>query len=226
MAISTTTKLVTGSLASCSVVGGGVLAGSKYFGKETEKKPITTLLKEKNPEKRLIAQSSTGSEAEWKEAWKSYLTSGSNVWSIEEGTKQPNGTDNAPTSFIQKCMENSEVKVENEQDTTYFQVLSYCTRDTLIKDLISGTKRLLVNSSDQDTEGWSASWSAYKSKNTNNQSGKDKWALDDWSQKHSESNVPESFKQKCGDKSSGKAYSQKSLVEDYSLVLEWCTTNS
>nr|WP_014272173.1 hypothetical protein [Mycoplasma haemocanis] len=226
MIISSTTKLVASSLASCSVAVGGLLVGSQYLWKNPEKKSISSLLKEKNPEKRLIEKSSTGSESEWKAAWKNYLTSGGNIWSIDGGDKQPNGTDNAPSDFIQKCLDKSNISVDNEQDTIYSQVLNYCTRDTLIKDLIFGSKRILVNASDKDTSEWNASWALYKSKNTNTSKNGDKWALDDWDKKHSESNAPDSFKKKCVDKSTNKAYSQKSLVEDYSLVSEWCTTNA
>ncbi|AEG72600.1 hypothetical protein MHF_0321 [Mycoplasma haemofelis Ohio2] len=90
---------------------------------------------------------------------------------------------------------------------------------------MSGSKRLLVNSGNEDSAAWNKAWEAYKAKNTGNQQAQDKWALGNLNSQSNENTVPSSFKQKCVEKSSSNAYSQSSLVEDYELVLEWCTTN-
>ncbi|AEG72609.1 hypothetical protein MHF_0330 [Mycoplasma haemofelis Ohio2] len=225
MSFPLTTKVALGSLASCSVVGGGILMGSNFFGKDQEKTSLSSLMKTKNPEKRLISRSVSGSDATWKAAWKRYLDSNSNVWALTIGTAKKDGNDEAPAAFLNKCAENSDALIENERDPLYSQVLSYCTRDTLIKDLISesGSRRFLDGTSGKDTAEWKAAWEAYKSKNTNKEDKQDKWSLSDWKDKHSQGEALDSFKNKCTEKSSINAYSQSSLVEDYGLVLDWCT---
>ncbi|CBY92291.1 hypothetical protein HF1_02830 [Mycoplasma haemofelis str. Langford 1] len=228
MSVSLSSKLALGSLAGGSAIGGGILVGSKYLGEDSKKSVLSALLKEKNPEKRFISKDDSSSGAFWKAAWKNYLTSSSNSWSLNiEGVKK-DGTDTPPSSFVDKCVEKSGELVENEKDPLYSQVLSYCTRDTLIKDLVTenASKRFLDVASGKDTSQWKTSWDSYKSKNENKTTRKDKWNLTDWQEKQGQNDVPESFKSKCTEKSSINAYSGSSLVEDYGFVLDWCTTNA
>ncbi|AEW45118.1 hypothetical protein MHC_01260 [Mycoplasma haemocanis str. Illinois] len=227
MSLSFSSKLALGSLVGGSAIGGGIFAGSKYFLKGVEKSSLFSLLKAKNPEKRLISKTISNSDPTWKAAWKNYLLSNSNSWSLNvEGAKK-DGTDVPPSDFINRCYEKSEGMVEDEKDPLYSQFLNYCTRDTLIKDLVldSASKRFLDKTSGKDTSEWKSSWDSYKSKNADKTTGKDKWALTDWQEKHGQNDAPDSFKNKCTEKASVSAYSGSLLVEDYERVLDWCTAN-
>ncbi|AEW45114.1 hypothetical protein MHC_01240 [Mycoplasma haemocanis str. Illinois] len=225
-------------IASTLVAVGTASAGAIYFGTDWFKKDpksvkssIASLIQKSNPEKRLLTSSEQPSDKAWKDAWAKYRNQNkeSNPWGIASWTRVDSnvqGDINAPSDFISKCISQNSSEVLNSEDPLYKEVLDYCTRDTLIKDLISTSKRLLVNSGSTDSEAWNTAWKAYKDKNTNNQQNKDKWTLSDWNQKYGESSAPDSFKNKCIEKSSANAYSGSSLVEDYELVSEWCTTNA
>ncbi|CBY92288.1 hypothetical protein HF1_02800 [Mycoplasma haemofelis str. Langford 1] len=226
------TKIASAIAAASTASAGGIYFGTDLLKKSSKevKSTIASLIQKSNPEKRLLTSSTQPSDKAWKDAWAKYRNQNkeSNSWGISSWTKTNSdvqGDADAPNDFISKCASQSSLEVLNTDDSAYKEVLSYCTRDTLIKDLISGSKRLLVNSGNEDSEAWNTAWKAYKAKNTGNQQAQDKWALGDWNSQSSQGTAPTTFKQKCVDKSSSNAYSQSSLVEDYELVLEWCTTN-
>ncbi|CBY92293.1 hypothetical protein HF1_02850 [Mycoplasma haemofelis str. Langford 1] len=221
--------------ASTFAAAGTATAGGIYFGtdifkeKVVTKKTIASLLREKYPQKRLISSSSV-SDLDWKKAYKTYReenkerNKGQDTWKLD-GWDRPSEVQEVDTTaeFISRCNSNKLVEVEGEQDPLYKQVLRYCTRDTLVKDLIeeSSGKRLLNSTDGQDTEAWNTAWGVYKT--NNNVSGKDKdtWEFSDWSEKKGGDTLPQGFKTKCDEKAKVPAFELEN--ENYKNVLAWCT---
>ncbi|AEG72596.1 hypothetical protein MHF_0317 [Mycoplasma haemofelis Ohio2] len=206
-------------------------AGGIYFGTDLlkSKKTITDLIREKNPNKRLIT-STTVSDDAWKKAYKAYREEnkekerGQDSWKLSDWAK-PNGDIqevNTTAEFINKCKSNSGLEASKDNDLLYQQVLKYCTRATLVSDLIAENnkgRRLLKSSGQGDDNGWQTVWSTYKQHN----SGKtnDTWSLTDWSGKKGGNELPTNYKTTCDTKSSEEAF--KTDDEKYLNVLNWCT---
>ncbi|AEW45076.1 hypothetical protein MHC_01050 [Mycoplasma haemocanis str. Illinois] len=216
-------KLSAGLLGVGTVAAGGVLV---YKGLS---KPLTYSIKDllavENPEKRLISKSSDGSSAEWKEAWKLYLSSykkdGKNPFflSKDKPNTEPDGKENAPAEFMNKCEEFSRDMVVDKKDNRYQNVLDYCTRNTLIQDLIQELGRTLLKESGDD---WSVGWESYRKANAGRQQSQDIWKLSDWSNaQNSSSPVSEDFKKKCKDKLESSVGAK--VDDDYQNVVNWCS---
>ncbi|CBY92253.1 hypothetical protein HF1_02450 [Mycoplasma haemofelis str. Langford 1] len=214
---------------------GTATAGAVYFGRDLVggedkvKTPIKELIKTANPHKRLI-EGSTVSDPHWKEVWKEYrnanLNKGVDFWNIQ-GWQKPTGnvtnSDDASSHFISACSSKLNEEVESSKDPLYLQVISYCTRDALISDLIKekGNGKTLLSKEGNDSEAWKAVWTSYKTGNTNKAKGQDKWGLSDWDTKNNDVSAPDSFKDKCKEKSEKKTVD--SSEDDYKEVLDWCT---
>ncbi|CBY92255.1 hypothetical protein HF1_02470 [Mycoplasma haemofelis str. Langford 1] len=205
---------------------GTAAAGAVYFGKDLiadskDKISVRELIKTTHPHKRLIT-GKVVSDQYWKDSWRDYrnahLNKDLDSWKLREWFKPTATVDNssdASAHFIDACFLKAEEEVEGTSDLLYSQVLSYCTRDALISDLIREKNPSKTLLSDSDGDKWKAPWEAYKNAN------KDKWKLSDWDQRKNEVNVPETFKNECKQKLGTKT----SVAEngDYEDVLNWCT---
>ncbi|AEW45120.1 hypothetical protein MHC_01270 [Mycoplasma haemocanis str. Illinois] len=226
---------VTSTLVAASIT----TAGSIYFGTDlfreknvVTKKTIVSLIAKKHPQKRLITSNSI-SDVYWKKAYRIYREEnkghdkGQDSWKLD-GWTRPSEVSNevdTTTEFISRCNSNQLVEVEGEDDFLYQQVLRYCTRDTLVKDLIEerSGKRLISSVNGQDTEAWNAAWGLYKTSNNISGKSKDTWEFSDWDSKKGGNDLPQDFKTKCDEKAKMPAFELEN--ENYKNVLSWCTTN-
>ncbi|AEW45084.1 hypothetical protein MHC_01090 [Mycoplasma haemocanis str. Illinois] len=216
-------KLAAGLLGVGTATVGGVLTYRSFIKPTTHS--IRDLLAVKNPEKRLISRSADGSSAEWKAAWKLYLSAyqkdGKNPFSLnkEKPNEEPNGNENAPSEFMNKCEGLSGNMVVDKEDERYKNVLSYCTRNTLIQDLIQESGRTLLKETGDD---WSASWKSYREVNSGKEQNQDIWKLSDWNaKKGADSSISDDLKKKCKEKLESNAGIQ--VDDDYQNVVKWCS---
>ncbi|AEW45092.1 hypothetical protein MHC_01130 [Mycoplasma haemocanis str. Illinois] len=212
-------KVAAGVLGAGAVAAGGALAYKGLIKSPTHS--IKDLLATKNPEKRLISKSNDGSSAEWKAAWKLYLTAykNNNQNPFFLTVAKPTTIDDnqsAPSEFMSKCESLIMEQVSNEKDDKYKGVLQYCTRSTLVKDLVMESGRSIL----QDSDDWSGSWNSYKSANTDKGDKQDTWKLEDWNTKKSGSTVSGDLQKKCKEKLGSKVGMQ---VDDYSNIVKWCS---
>ncbi|AEW45100.1 hypothetical protein MHC_01170 [Mycoplasma haemocanis str. Illinois] len=186
---------------------------------------VRDLLAAKNPEKRLIANSTDGSSDEWKKAWQlysqAYKDNGKNPFSLAlEKPSTVDGNQNAPVEFMNKCAFFLNKEVLDEKDEDYRNVLQYCTRDTLVSDLITENGRSLIGES-EGKEAWQKTWDDYKGKYSTKSNGQDHWTLNGWDSQKSQADAPQVFKQECTKRSKSKAHTLDN--KDYQDVLHWCT---
>ncbi|CBY92284.1 hypothetical protein HF1_02760 [Mycoplasma haemofelis str. Langford 1] len=206
-------------------------AGGIYFGTDLlkSKKTITDLIREKNPNKRLIT-STTVSDDAWKKAYKAYREEnkekerGQDSWKLSDWSKPNGNIQEADTTeeFINKCKSNSGLEASKDNDLLYQQVLKYCTRATLVSDLIAENnkgRRLLKSSGQEGEADWQKAWNVYKQQNIGKNSNP--WSLADWDSKKAGNDLPTNYKTTCDTKSSEEAF--KTDDEKYLNVLNWCT---
>ncbi|CBY92316.1 hypothetical protein HF1_03080 [Mycoplasma haemofelis str. Langford 1] len=221
--------------ASAAALTGTAATGGIYFGtdlfKNENKTAISSLIKNTNPEKRLITSKGVGDDV-WKKAYKAYREANKDnekdIWGLKDWTKpnDPIVETNATEEFISKCDSNSKAEVSNKDDLLYKQVLAYCTRDTLVSDLISEGntgKKLLdknVSGSDQDS-GWQEAWKVYRTQNSSKGAGQDPWGLESWDTKKDKDELPNNYKDKCVEHANKPAHQLDD--ENYRNVLSWCT---
>ncbi|CBY92259.1 hypothetical protein HF1_02510 [Mycoplasma haemofelis str. Langford 1] len=213
-------------LAAASVVS----VSSIYFGTDLlkSKRSVSELIKALRKDKRLI----TGSSVEdpyWKAAWKKYRadnnSKASDAWGIKGWVKVVGEIpdDNAPQDFINSCKDKRERKIVNENNPLFFQVVSYCSRDTLVSDLIKEnypSKKILEKVDQGNSDGWKAAWASYKNVNTVKTKDHDIWKLTDWPSQSAE-NAPDTFMNKCAEKVKVTAFDLNN--EDYLNAVRWCT---
>ncbi|CBY92299.1 hypothetical protein HF1_02910 [Mycoplasma haemofelis str. Langford 1] len=232
--MTTTLKAASTFAAAGTAAAGGVYFGTDIFKEKNTvtKRTIASLLREKHPQKRLISSDSI-SDPDWRKAYKLYREEnkdrdkGQDTWKLDSWTRPSEVSQevDATSEFISKCNSSKLLEVSGELDSLYQQVLKYCTRDTLVKDLISESsgKRLLSSSEGQDAEAWSKVWDAYKTQNNVDGKGKDVWEFSDWSEKKSGTDLPKDFKTKCDEKAKLPTFTLEN--ENYRNVLSWCTTD-
>ncbi|AEW45117.1 hypothetical protein MHC_01255 [Mycoplasma haemocanis str. Illinois] len=222
-------------IASVAIVGtasiGGIYFGTDLLKQRSNllKKTISSLLKEKNAEKRLIDFSAPIGDKAWKEAWKAYREANktTNPWGITGWSQTSSAVDSnvdAPKDFVDKCSIKSSLAVEGVEDAVYREVLSYCTRATLVSDLISENNkgRKILKSTDQNEEAnWKKVWDVYKSRNSVKTKDGDIWKLKDWETKHSGDVLPDNYKTTCDSKILEEVF--KTDDERYLNALNWCT---
>ncbi|CBY92290.1 hypothetical protein HF1_02820 [Mycoplasma haemofelis str. Langford 1] len=229
--MTTAAKVASGVAAASTASVGGIYFGTDLFNQQSKslKRTVSSLLREKNPEKRLINPSVAVGDKAWKEAWSRYRNANktTNPWGVT-GWSQTSETVNsdtaAPEDFISKCSTKSALEVSGTEDSIYNEVLSYCTRATLVSDLISenNRNRKILKSTDQNQEGdWKKVWDVYKSKNSNKAKDGDVWKLQGWEAKHSGDTLPDNYKTTCDSKIVEEVF--KLDDQRYLNVLSWCT---
>ncbi|AEW45088.1 hypothetical protein MHC_01110 [Mycoplasma haemocanis str. Illinois] len=210
---------------------GTVTVGTVYFGKNLinnreDKKTMSSireLIKNSKPHKRLISGDSV-SDPFWKAAWKRYrdenLNRDSDSWNLQDWIKPSgsiNGDDNSSSHLITACSSKVDLEVEDEKTILFEQVLSYCTRDALVSDLLKerASNKIVLSENSNENEKWKTPWESYK------KSGNNKWSLDDWSSQSNKDVAPASFKEACKNKLASKT--EETKEGDYEDVLNWCT---
>ncbi|CBY92268.1 hypothetical protein HF1_02600 [Mycoplasma haemofelis str. Langford 1] len=223
MSIPLPAKVATGVL-----VGGTAAAGGSFLYKGTSKPQtysIKDLLASKNPEKRLISTSDSGSSAEWKAAWKAYRDTykdrDSNPFSLTATQLKDSSSDpNAPNELISGCKSLFMEQVVDTEGEKYKTVLGYCTRNTLVKDLILESNRNLMPESGGN---WGEIWKDYRKANEGKGKDQDTWKLTDWeNKKDQDSSASDDLPKKC--KTKLETSSGVKTVNDYQDVVNWCST--
>ncbi|AEW45127.1 hypothetical protein MHC_01305 [Mycoplasma haemocanis str. Illinois] len=220
-------KVVSATAVIGTAVTGGIYLGTDFF--KDKKVEIAVLLKTSHPNKRLITSKSVSDDS-WKKAYKAYREANKDkikdIWNLKDWTKPSATVDetNATDDFISKCNSNSKLEVDGSSDPLYEQVLAYCTRDTLVSDLISEYgkgKRLLSKDGSDQEDAWKAAWNIYKTQNKDKEENQDPWKLSEWKNKKSGNELPNDYKDKCVEYSQKPAYQLEN--ENYKNVLDWCT---
>ncbi|CBY93114.1 hypothetical protein HF1_11060 [Mycoplasma haemofelis str. Langford 1] len=227
MALSTAAKsaigLGTAGGVASSAAGINYLITSKGFS-------ISELVKSKSPNKRKLIKSSNGSEDAWQKSWKAYReefnNSNKNPFSLVL-TKGTVTSTNATQEFMSACETWESRNVKSTEDEDYKVFLKYCTRNTLMSDLVSENPRrkaLTKSDTESNAQGWKDAWADYKKKNPYVQDRKGVWDLSDWSTKHNQDNAPVTFMTRCDTELKREYYDIEG--EDYNRVISWCTENS
>ncbi|AEG73471.1 hypothetical protein MHF_1233 [Mycoplasma haemofelis Ohio2] len=168
-------------------VGAFALKGLSLPGSE---KSIPSLISQ-DPSRRPIDMSEVEN---WKKVWQAYKDSGKDIWNIGNSGEEP-------AALKVACSEKLDSRVESRDSEGYKAFEKYCSRDTLVSDLIkeNASGRALIAKASGSSEEWKAAWKVYKEhvKNSNKAANKDIWGLSDWPSKSSEENAPESFMTKC-----------------------------
>ncbi|AEW45765.1 hypothetical protein MHC_04545 [Mycoplasma haemocanis str. Illinois] len=190
-----------------ATAGAGVLVVKGLPNFETKESISSFLAKDRT--KRAIAD-----DEDWTKSWTEYKRSAKDIWRL--------GSDaNVPSSFKSECKKRSESKVSGIDSDEYKNFLAYCTRDTLISDLLKDSKETLLNSSEgAETDGWKSAWTRYI--NENKEKGSDVWAVADFNSKknNTNENAPEDFRKKCESKLGSNDISNTDLLNQ---VKSWCT---
>ncbi|CBY92313.1 hypothetical protein HF1_03050 [Mycoplasma haemofelis str. Langford 1] len=230
MSLPTLAKGALGLGAASATATGAAYAGG-LFNKNSKEELVSTLLKIFHPQKRLITASER-SDSKWKEAWKKYKKdneakkSGEDSWSLKGWTKpdasKVNSDEAAPDYFVRECKSRSSQKTSGTSSDLYQNVLKYCTRDTLVSDLISeygkGKKLLTTSSSEGD---WKEVWKLYRDQNKANNKSVDDWKFSDWGAKKEGDTLPTDYQKKCSEKSLEPAFEIGDVK--YLNVLTWCS---
>ncbi|AEW45157.1 hypothetical protein MHC_01455 [Mycoplasma haemocanis str. Illinois] len=221
--MTTLVKVAFATTVSGATIGGGIYFSSDLF--KAKKVSISSLLRSVNPEKRLITATEV-KDADWKSSYKLYRDQNKNnekdIWNLKGWSKPttPVTLTDATQEFLSACDANSKVEVSGKEDPLYKQVLAYCTRNTLVSDLIKeenkGKQLLDTSGSEQETE-WKAAWGVYRTQNKD----KNPWGINNWETEKDKETLPSDYKSKCEEKIKQPAH--KLEDENYKNVLAWCT---
>ncbi|CBY93142.1 hypothetical protein HF1_11340 [Mycoplasma haemofelis str. Langford 1] len=188
---------------------------------------ISELIKTKNPDKRLITSQSL-EDADWKKSWEDYRKANKNAKNGEDTFQlsdwSPITTEITSTaasqSLLNACSSNSKKRaVESSQ--LYRDVLNYCTRDTLISDLLKESGRTpLLKSEAATSPEWKKAWESYRV--ANKDKSEDAWKLQGFDgQKNQEGQQAwDTFMNQCETNLKSKEISNSLLL---SQVKDWCT---
>ncbi|AEW45771.1 hypothetical protein MHC_04575 [Mycoplasma haemocanis str. Illinois] len=199
--------LVTGATAT---TGMGILA-FKGFSFSKDEKSISSLLS-KDPSKRAIDITEIDY---WKTAWASYKVSNKDFWNLGNGQDVPEG-------FKTACRDKLESKVSGVDSEDYQNFLSYCSRDTLISDLIKDSKLVPLSKTEADnTDGWKKAWESYIDANKEKLNNDDAWKVNNFkTEKDKKDKALADFRDKCETNLGSKDISNTALFDQ---VKKWCT---
>ncbi|AEW45789.1 hypothetical protein MHC_04665 [Mycoplasma haemocanis str. Illinois] len=188
MSSSLAIKSLLGITGATATAGLGILA-VKGLPFSREKVSISSLLNNE-PSRRLIADSET---AYWTSAWTSYKNSGKDIWGLGQGET----SDALKTA----CRNKLDLKVENKNSEEYQSYLNYCSRYTLVSDLISenNPNKEQISKGDGNSQEWKKAWKSYvdDQRTSKTDGGDGIWKLGDWKDHHSKDTAPTSFMDKC-----------------------------
>ncbi|CBY93239.1 hypothetical protein HF1_12310 [Mycoplasma haemofelis str. Langford 1] len=182
---------------SAALVGGTAAAGmasaaAGYYAfspSDKEERVISSLLSE-DPSRRAIADNE-----DWSSAWSKYKASNKDVWDLKNSDAE------VPEVFKTACKNRLESKVSGRDSEGYRDFVSYCTRDTLVSDLIKDRgKELLDKSKGGSDAGWIKVWKDYISDDRNKSKAKDGdiWKLTGWETENSKNDkAPDVFMTAC-----------------------------
>ncbi|AEG73470.1 hypothetical protein MHF_1232 [Mycoplasma haemofelis Ohio2] len=190
---------------------------------------ISELIRTKNPDKRLITSQSL-EDADWKKSWEAYrkvnkdAPKGKDTFQLPDWSGSISGAigagDNAIKGLLDACASKSNQKALPDSQL-YKDVLAYCTRGTLISDLIKDSgKTALSKNSAVDAKEWKDAWERYRL--ANKSSGTDAWSVSTFStvKENANQSPPEDFRTKCETHLKSTDISNSELLE---RVKDWCT---
>ncbi|AEG73484.1 hypothetical protein MHF_1248 [Mycoplasma haemofelis Ohio2] len=197
---------------------------------EEKEKPVSELIKIHNPEKRLITATAVGDSA-WKKAWQAYRTTnksapvGKDTFQLSDWSGvisgDINATDDAKKTLLDACSLNSKKKVLQDSQL-YKDVLSYCTRDTTISDLVTESKKTVLSKIGTQTSDpkWKAAWERYRLANKGLST--DAWSVSGFSsaKDNANQNALDGFRDQCESKLASTSIKDMKLLEQ---VKSWCT---
>ncbi|AEW45768.1 hypothetical protein MHC_04560 [Mycoplasma haemocanis str. Illinois] len=218
---------------SLAVVGGVSVAAGAAIGipqlLSNRGQTISELIKTRNPEKRLISSPSL-EDSDWKKSWEAYRKDNKGAVKGKDTFQLPDWSGpiseaisdgvNALQSLLNACSEKSNQKVLPDSKL-YKDVLSYCTRGTLISDLIKDSgKTALSKTASVDTKEWKDAWERYRL--ANKSSSTDVWGVNTFStvKENANQSPPEDFRTKCETHLKSSDISNLELLE---RVKNWCT---
>ncbi|CBY93124.1 hypothetical protein HF1_11160 [Mycoplasma haemofelis str. Langford 1] len=205
---------------------GALVFGIYKLSSSEELKTISSLLDSK---KRKLIKSNDGSEESWKSAWQKYRSdfnsSDKNPFSLtwSKGTSSVS-SENATQAFMEACEVQGSKKVKDIESEDYQLFFKYCTRNTLMSDLVvenPSRKALVKVANETEDSKWVAVWEDYKKVNKDKANQADHWKLSDWPNKSSENKVPVSFMTQCETELKREYFDVEG--DDYKKVISWCT---
>ncbi|AEW45784.1 hypothetical protein MHC_04640 [Mycoplasma haemocanis str. Illinois] len=200
-----------------SALGAGAIMYGDLLSPKIQKESIASFLS-KNPVKRAIG---TSEEEDWKKVWKMYKDSKQDIWNLG------NLSGDAPTEFKNVCKEKLNLKVSGSGSEEYKDFLLFCSRDTLISDLIreNNKDRDMLEGTDASSSDWKNAWKEYSSdsRNQKTENGSNIWNLNDWKTQHSQQNAPQTFIDKCVANIKHPSHNINDLL--YLDTVKFCTKN-
>ncbi|AEG73490.1 hypothetical protein MHF_1254 [Mycoplasma haemofelis Ohio2] len=182
-------KSLLGLAGATATAGLGTLA-VKGLPSPKEQVSISSLLS-KDPSRRVIAD---GESSHWTSAWTSYKNSGKDIWGLGKG-------ESVPDDLKTTCKNKLDSKVEGKDSEEYQSFLSYCSRYTLVSDLISenNPNKEPIPKGNGESQEWKKAWKAYvdDQRTSKTDNGDGVWKLGDWKDHHSKDVAPTSFMGKC-----------------------------
>ncbi|AEW45736.1 hypothetical protein MHC_04400 [Mycoplasma haemocanis str. Illinois] len=222
------TTLYKGIIGAVGVTSGIGLTALYKSGSFEKQQVISSLLSSSNKDRRKLVKSSSGAEDGWKQSWKEYRevfnNTGKNPFSLALTKETGSVTSvNATQEFMSACESWESKKVKNIEDEDYQTFLKYCTRNTLMSDLIkeNGRQALVKSGTETSDAKWTKVWEEYKKHNIVKTAQSDYWKLNDWANKNGSSTVPVSFMNRCDSELNRSYYDVHG--DDYKKVVDWCT---
>ncbi|CBY93120.1 hypothetical protein HF1_11120 [Mycoplasma haemofelis str. Langford 1] len=222
-----------GAMGAVGAASGTSLAalGAYKFLIQDESKSITSLLASKNPNKRRLVKSDSGEESSWQASWlqyrKDFHSGDKNPFSLTWTKETTPASTKAPSEFMSACETQGTKMVKDVESQDYQLFLKYCTRDTLMSDLVSENPRkqaLTKENAESSNADWVAVWKEYKTANPYSAGQKGQWELSDWEGKHNSEKVPLSFMTKCESELNKPYFNIEG--SDYRRVISWCTKDA
>ncbi|AEW45791.1 hypothetical protein MHC_04675 [Mycoplasma haemocanis str. Illinois] len=194
-----------------STVGIGVFSINGFRSTKENTRTISSFLSE-NPTKRAI---SIGEDSDWNKAWTAYKGSGKDIWKLGSGSS-------VPVEFKNTCKKEFESKVSGTDSEGYKNFISYCTRDTLIFDLLKDSGEVPLSKTEEATsEGWKKAWESYIEANQNKPDGQDDWKINNFkSEKSNKDKALDAFRDVCESNLGSKEIFKDILLDQ---VKKWCT---
>ncbi|AEG73217.1 hypothetical protein MHF_0960 [Mycoplasma haemofelis Ohio2] len=195
---------------------GGTAATGGYSWHLSQLSTISSLIE---ADEEVIQLTSSSSDGDWNEAWKSYKGS-NNAWKLSDY----NIVD-APKSFKDECLSRGKEKVKGINSLEFQNFKKWCSRNFTVSEWLKKSNISLLSSSDESGK-WDAAWKKYKDEPKNkNQDGKtaasnDIWSVEDWSSNKDQTTASEGFKKKCEEKANLKIRNKNDDL--YKQVSSWC----
>ncbi|AEW45775.1 hypothetical protein MHC_04595 [Mycoplasma haemocanis str. Illinois] len=174
-----------------------------------EKKSIAFFLNT-DLSKRVISKED---DSHWTKSAEAYKGSKNDVWNLGKEVSE---------RIRNVCKEKLEFKVSGIDSDEYKNFISYCTRDTVISDLLKDWKETILSKNEgAGTKEWKGAWRRYIEDNKK-LAVPNVWGVDNFDsiKDKVDQDAPESFRDRCESNLSSKDIFNMTLFEN---VKSWCT---